>query len=391
VALAPVALAGSSGSTVETQPSPAEIAQAQADVGRLRARLKQQAADADHAQLALRAAAELAGQALESAASAVQRLQAAQAVEDRTQTALEAAQDQAAARHRELGQWASQAYQGGSDLALDPTLNALLSTDGLEGFGTTLETLRRIGRIRDGAADAADSSAARASVAADTAAIAGRRAADAAVRATSARQAADAAVQTQSQLVGVAESQESSTREKVSAALKHADELQDAAATAAAGPGSAATRDNRVTGTTGSCRSTGIQQYGNGQIPVAALCGLKSAPGQYLRADAAYAFDRLSYAYQQQFGTPVCVTDSYRSYPEQVRLYATKPGLAAVPGTSNHGWGTAVDLCGGIQSFGTRQHTWMLLNAPLYGWFHPSWAEPAGSRPEPWHWEYGGG
>ena len=28
--------------------------------------------------------------------------------------------------------------------------------------------------------------------------------------------------------------------------------------------------------------------------------------------------------------------------------------------------------------------------APLYGWFHPDWAEASGSLPEPWHWEYAG-
>ena len=51
---------------------------------------------------------------------------------------------------------------------------------------------------------------------------------------------------------------------------------------------------------------------------------------------------------------PICITDSYRTYASQVRLYGQKPALAAVPGTSNHGWGLAVDLCGGIEHFGTR-------------------------------------
>ena len=52
--------------------------------------------------------------------------------------------------------------------------------------------------------------------------------------------------------------------------------------------------------------------------------------------------------------------------------------------------GRAVDLCGGINNFGTPAHLWMKQNAPLYGWFHPDWAEPNGSLPEPWHWEYAG-
>jgi LAS superfamily LD-carboxypeptidase LdcB len=84
------------------------------------------------------------------------------------------------------------------------------------------------------------------------------------------------------------------------------------------------------------------------------------------------------------------VTDSYRSYSEQVAVYHRKPGLAAVPGTSEHGWGKAVDFCGGIESTGTPEHAWMQANAGRFGWYHPDWAEPSGSRPEAWHWEFGG-
>jgi LAS superfamily LD-carboxypeptidase LdcB len=109
-----------------------------------------------------------------------------------------------------------------------------------------------------------------------------------------------------------------------------------------------------------------------------------------LRPDAAAAFNRLSKAFAGTFGTPICVTDSYRTYAQQVDLYARKPALAAIPGTSNHGWGTAGDLCGGINRFGTPEHEWMVVNAPGYGWFHPAWARSDGSRPEPWHFEFGG-
>ena len=59
-----------------------------------------------------------------------------------------------------------------------------------------------------------------------------------------------------------------------------------------------------------------------------------------------------------------------------MRLYGQKPALAAVPGTSNHGWGLAVDLCGGIQNFGTPHYTWMKANAGRFGFLHPDWAEP---------------
>jgi hypothetical protein len=31
----------------------------------------------------------------------------------------------------------------------------------------------------------------------------------------------------------------------------------------------------------------------------------------------------------------------------------------------------------------------MKANAGTFGWVHPDWAEPSGSKPEPWHWEFG--
>ena len=73
-----------------------------------------------------------------------------------------------------------------------------------------------------------------------------------------------------------------------------------------------------------------------------------------------------------------------------MRLYGEKPALAAVPGTSNHGWGLAVDLCGGIEHYGTAQYTWMMANAGRFGFLHPDWADPGNGREEPWHWEYAG-
>jgi hypothetical protein len=136
--------------------------------------------------------------------------------------------------------------------------------------------------------------------------------------------------------------------------------------------------------------STNETEYPNGKIPVAGLCPLFGAAGQSLRPGAAAAFNAMSLAYQKDTGSPICVTDSYRSYAEQVAVKAVKGKWAATPGRSEHGMGRAVDLCGGINSFGTPAHLWMKQNAPLYGWFHPDWAEPSGSLPEPWPWEFAG-
>jgi len=125
--------------------------------------------------------------------------------------------------------------------------------------------------------------------------------------------------------------------------------------------------------------------YADGFIPSSQLCTI--AGGGRLRPDAAAAFNKMSQAYARVFGTNICVTDAYRSYPEQVKVFRQRPSLAAVPGTSNHGWGLAVDLGCGIQSSRSAQYRWMAANAGRFGWVHPAWAfhDPF----EPWHWEFG--
>lgn len=128
--------------------------------------------------------------------------------------------------------------------------------------------------------------------------------------------------------------------------------------------------------------------FANGQVPRDQLCALGVASHR-LRCDAAAAYTAMSAAYQAAFGSPLCITDSYRSLDAQVDAHHRKPRITAIPGTSNHGWGLAVDLCGGINRFGTAQTAWMAANAARYGWLHPDWAQAGGSNPEPWHWEYG--
>lgn len=136
------------------------------------------------------------------------------------------------------------------------------------------------------------------------------------------------------------------------------------------------------------CKSSLVaeaRKYPNGLIPSRYLCPLPQ-PGRSLRADAALAFYRLNDAYKKRFGSQMCLTDSYRPLAEQQRIYADRPGMAAVPGHSNHGYGTAVDLCGGVQNQGSAQFNWLEANSKSYEFFHPSWAY---SSPfEPWHWEY---
>ncbi|AEI10856.1 M15 family metallopeptidase [Cellulomonas gilvus] len=128
--------------------------------------------------------------------------------------------------------------------------------------------------------------------------------------------------------------------------------------------------------------------YPNGQIPASALCAPSFDSSVLLRCDAAEDLDALDAAYAKVFGTHLQVSDSYRSYAQQVTCRATKGWLCASPGTSNHGTGIAVDLGGGAQTFGTAQYAWLSAHAGEYGWENPAWAQPSGSKPEPWHWEY---
>ena len=49
-------------------------------------------------------------------------------------------------------------------------------------------------------------------------------------------------------------------------------------------------------------------------------------------------------AYVGYFGKPVPINDSYRPYAQQVYMKDKHGGGAAYPGTSNHGWGLALDI-----------------------------------------------
>lgn len=121
----------------------------------------------------------------------------------------------------------------------------------------------------------------------------------------------------------------------------------------------------------------------NGEVPSSELCVLWDG-STAVRADAAVALARLNEAYTAVFGEPICLTDGYRSYSEQVAVKAAKGYLAATPGTSNHGWGLAVDICG--ESYAGERWDWLAAHAPEYGWDNPEWART--SKYEPWHWEY---
>jgi D-alanyl-D-alanine carboxypeptidase len=135
-------------------------------------------------------------------------------------------------------------------------------------------------------------------------------------------------------------------------------------------------------GCDGSTRPAGA----NGLLKTSDLCTLWVGKLQ-LRADAAVSLAEMNQAFVARFGADMCITDAYRTLAEQRHLAATKGGLAAVPGRSNHGWGLAIDLCRPEQT--GKKWAWIKENGAVFGWENPKWALSGGSGPhEPWHWEY---
>lgn len=131
--------------------------------------------------------------------------------------------------------------------------------------------------------------------------------------------------------------------------------------------------------------------YANGRIPARELCTIGQGAHR-LQCGAAASFRQLSAAYADTFGAPLRVTDSYRTYAAQVSCRARKGPLCAVPGTSNHGLGLAVDLAPPAHVCGSAAHRWLERNAGRYGWLWPAWARPGtgthGAAGECWHWQY---
>lgn len=103
--------------------------------------------------------------------------------------------------------------------------------------------------------------------------------------------------------------------------------------------------------------------------------------GVWLRPEYGYR----DYATQEQLFRDRYTTTPMPGRPSsqwQGQTWWLLPGqaLAAVPGTSNHGWGLAVDLST-AGDFYAVQLPWLVANAPLWGF-------SAEVQSEPWHWRY---
>lgn len=149
----------------------------------------------------------------------------------------------------------------------------------------------------------------------------------------------------------------------------------------------------------------------NGELPVESLRSIGVA-GQ-LEASCAYDAWNALWSAAQEVAIELTWTygGTYRSLSMQERLFLqrwqTTPipretalwagqkwylrygvSRAAVPGTSNHGWGLAVDVAAGASPDEARSISphmpWLIDNAIGFGW---SWE----SQSEPWHLRYWAG
>jgi LAS superfamily LD-carboxypeptidase LdcB len=85
-------------------------------------------------------------------------------------------------------------------------------------------------------------------------------------------------------------------------------------------------------------------------------------------------------------GIPLWTDSCYRTYQQQAAIRKGwcaegRCNMAALPGTSNHGWGKAVDLGepGGM-TFTSHGYRWLSANAGRFGF--------AGLGFEAWHWDW---
>lgn len=128
--------------------------------------------------------------------------------------------------------------------------------------------------------------------------------------------------------------------------------------------------------------------HSNGGIPDSELQTLSFSSGNKMNKKAAAAMEEMNKAYKADNGSDLIINEAYRDCATQIR-YSKELGSRAAPAppcVSNHGWGLAADI--EVGAFGSSTYNWLKANAHKYGYVHPAWAEPGGSNPEQWHWEY---
>jgi hypothetical protein len=146
--------------------------------------------------------------------------------------------------------------------------------------------------------------------------------------------------------------------------------------------------DSSLTGTSGKLGRNGFLDKEN----KTQLIPVRGESNAYLNPTVENKYQELLAAAKKD-GVNLGITDSYRSYGEQVTTKQNKGSLAATPGHSKHGYGLAIDFKGGNGTSNQKAYEWLKNNASNYGWSNfvsmkgPDTQGPGGTQKEPWHWQ----
>lgn len=139
-------------------------------------------------------------------------------------------------------------------------------------------------------------------------------------------------------------------------------------------------------------RAAAVPQAVNGQLPMAYLASTTRGCAVY---DEALSSLNQMIAQAAKDGVTLRPTSCYRDLAGQVAARESwcdrgACHMAAVPGTSNHGWGKAIDFADqtGSLDWESPGYIWLKQWGDHYGWMHPTVMEPNGPVPEPWHFEW---
>lgn len=152
----------------------------------------------------------------------------------------------------------------------------------------------------------------------------------------------------------------------------------------------AATRPQHGATALPGCDGVAHGPWVNGKLTPDQLCTLDWGPHEPLRPDAAVALKEMNNAFVARFGFDMCITDGYRPLEDQFESRSLYGHMAAAPGTSNHGYGLAVDFCLPMLAK-PDVWAWFQDNAATFGWHNPPWAIPGNpkfEKTEQWHWEF---